>query len=119
LGYDNLQLLCTPIQMLRRAISTILVLALIGYGTTWAFAGHALDAVADTGAGAHAHAQSEFDGDCDGSKCDHCCHASAHMLGLSSPPPNLILLQPNCFNLGVDHALAALASSPPQKPPRS
>jgi hypothetical protein len=101
--------------MLQRFISFILVFSLIGYGTTWAFDGRAFERAAHAKSGMHG--QSEL-GD-DGSQCDHCCHAAAHMLGIYSPLPTLIRPQPDSFHMAVDRLAATLAHAPPIKPPRS
>jgi hypothetical protein len=101
--------------MLPRVISFFLVFALIGYGTTWAYDGHALERAAHAESGMHG--QSELDDD--GSQCDHCCHAAAHMLGMSPPLPTLIRPHPDRFPMAVDRAATTLADAPPVKPPRS
>jgi hypothetical protein len=115
LGYDKAQLLCPPIQMLRRTISTILVLALIGYGTSWAFSGHALDDVDHASGGLHEHTHTALDE----SGCDHCCHASAHMTGLAPPFPKLPLPHADSFRLVPGCIVATRVSTPLLKPPRS
>lgn len=103
--------------MLHRIIASVLALSLIGYGATWAFADHALDVTAGADTGMHAHGQTAPDAD--GSKCDHCCHASAHMVGLAPPglPPHR---RPSKdFHLTPECSAASLATAPPVKPPRS
>jgi hypothetical protein len=101
--------------MLRRVIASILVFALIGYGTSWAFSGHALDDVDHAVGGLHEHTQTALDE----SGCDHCCHASAHMTGLAPPLPKVRRPDADIFRLAPDLTVATHLSTPPLKPPRS
>jgi len=100
--------------MFRQFITLLLVIALLGYGTSWAFSGHVLES-ADHAAGTHEHGQEMIDEE----DCDHCCHAAAHMTGLTPPMPGLThpdneILRPVPGHLAFTHR-----SSLPRKPPRS
>ena len=106
--------------MLRRILTTLLALAILGYGTAWAFAGAGtvggMDEAAHSLAAAH---WTPTDVDHPGKGCDHGCHASAHLIGLHQQPPTL-------GPLGADRPVAvatcpftSLPPALPLKPPRS
>jgi hypothetical protein len=101
--------------MLRHIISSILVLALIGYGTSWAFSGHALDVADHTAGSVHEHTQTALDE----SGCDHCCHASAHMTGLAPSLPKVPRLRAGSFRLVAGCIVTTRFFTPPLRPPRS
>jgi hypothetical protein len=101
--------------MLRRIISSFLVFALIGYGTIWAFSGHALDDTDHAAGSVHEHTKPALDE----SGCDHCCHASAHIIGLAPPLSKLPLPHSDSFRLVPGCFIATRFSTPPLKPPRS
>ena len=101
--------------MPRRIVAFVLVLAVLGYGTAWAYGGHAVDLGVDVSVGAHEHPQAASD---DGD-CDHCCHVAAHMVGLSSPPPALFRPDGDRFPVAADRAASAMIPDPPLKPPRA
>lgn len=103
------------LQMLRRIISSILIFALFGYGTTWAFSGHALDDTDRAAEGVHEHTETALDE----SSCDDCCHASAHMTGLAPPLPKLPLQHADSFRPVPGHFFATRFFAPPLRPPRS
>ena len=101
--------------MFRRIIASMLVFALLGYGTGWAFSGHAVD-LGDHALGiAHVDPQEPIG---EGG-CDHCCHATAHMTGMPSPILSFRHAEPECFRHAAGRTAARLASAPPLKPPRS
>jgi len=102
--------------MLRRILTTLLALAIFGYGTAWAFSGLRVGEAEHSPAAVHL---TQTDADHPDKGCDHGCHASAHMVGLHQQPPTL-------GPLGADRpaplAACTLASLPPAlplKPPRS
>jgi hypothetical protein len=102
--------------MLRRILTTILALAILGYGTAWAFAGQGVDAAEHTLAAVH---WTSTDADHADTGCDHRCHANAHLLGLHQAPPTL---SPRGSDRPVPVAAYPLSSLPPAlplKPPRS
>ena len=102
----------------KRFIAAVLILSLAGLTAAWAFDAHDVDAAAhgewtDT-AGTVDHP------DADGHAYDHCCHAGAHLAGLSNAPLPLfpvvrLVLQPPTH---VGLFLGRIAA-PPRKPPRS
>lgn len=100
--------------MLRRIIASILVLALFGYGTAWAFAGHVSDIAAHAVGDVHADAPQLPDED----GCDHCCHAAAHLIGLASPFAESGRRAVDVYGPGVVRHVSMLALPPPLRPPR-
>lgn len=101
--------------MIRRLIASLLVFAVLGYGTSWAYAGHAFADADHTIEGVHKHSQAASD---EGG-CDHCCHASAHMLGLAHPFPGIHPPDVDMFGLVAGVFAATPVCAPPLKPPRS
>lgn len=101
--------------MLQRLIASILVVTILGYGTSWAFAGHALEDADHAAGGMHAQTQSALDDN----DCDHCCHATAHMTGLAPSLPKVRRPDAGVFRLSPGFAVATLFSAPPLQPPRS
>jgi len=106
--------------MLRRILTTLLALAILGYGTAWAFAGAGtaggMDGAEHSLAAVH---WTQTDADHPGEDCDHGCHASAHLVGLHQQPLTLALFG---ADRPVPVAVCSLASLPaalPLKPPRS
>jgi hypothetical protein len=102
--------------MLQRVVASILIVAILGYGAAWAFAGPQLDAGAHTLAGAHAAQTDTAHAD---TGCDHVCHASAHMVGLHQESPTIGAVGAERFVRLAGCALATLAPPLPLKPPRS
>jgi hypothetical protein len=105
------------IYMLKRFFMLWLVTSTLGYGSVWAFDGH-LDAAEDhqrvTGEVNHAP-----DEDGDQSSCDHCCHASAHLMALWSVQSGTAYLVAGTGNTPYQQSLSFLSISPPDRPPRS
>ncbi len=102
--------------MLRRILTTLLALSILGYGTAWAFAGPGVDESEHSLTAVH---WTQADTDQPGHACDHGCHAGAHLIGLHQRPPTL-------GPLGADRPVAIagcpVASLPPAlplRPPRS
>jgi hypothetical protein len=101
--------------MLRRLLSAILVFALVGYGTTWAFSVHALDDTDHAADREHEHSGTVLDE----SGCGHCCHTCAHATGLAPALPTLPLLDADTFRPVPGHSVATRFFAPPLRPPRS
>jgi hypothetical protein len=102
--------------MLRRVLISILALAILGYGSTWAFAGPGFDAAEHSLAALQG---ASADADHTDTPCDHRCHASAHMLALHLRPPTLV---PPEADRPVGDTVRSVAShplAPPLRPPRS
>lgn len=102
--------------MLRRIVASILILAILGYGSAWAFAGPEVGANTHLSAAAHGV---PTDADHASTSCDHICHASAHMVGLHQEPPTLGVVVAERF---VRHTGGSISTPPlplPLKPPRS
>lgn len=116
LGYAEAQFSCPVCRMLQRVISSVLVLTLVGWGTSWAYPGHLPDDLDHVLLGVHEHAQPGQED----SGCDHCCHVSAHMTGVVSPPLRKFAGPPvNIYPQDAGCAVATRFSDPPLKPPRS
>jgi len=72
--------------MLKRLLMFWLIISTLGYGSVWAFDGHAYELNEHQRvAGDVGHSP---DGDGDHHSCDHCCHASAHTMALSPFQPD-------------------------------
>jgi hypothetical protein len=101
-------------QMLRRVAAFVLVFALIGYGTSWAFGGRALGDIDQSAGHVHEHTDPAYDEN----GCDHCCHSCAHMTGLAPTLPRAFRHQPEGFRLVPDCHVATRFCTPPLRPPR-
>jgi hypothetical protein len=103
--------------MLKRFLMIWLITSTLGYGSVWAFDGH-LDAADDhqsiTGEMNNAPGEGE-----DHSSCDHCCHASAHLMALWSFQSGTTYPVAGTGNTPYRHTLSFLTISPPDRPPRS
>jgi hypothetical protein len=100
--------------MLRRVLVSILVLAILGCGSAWAFAGAGFDAAEHSLAAPHGG-----DGDHAGTPCDHRCHASAHLLALHQGVPTLVSPETDKPVPTVGLSIAANPLAPPLRPPRT
>jgi len=78
--------------MLKKFIIICLVISTFGYGMVWAFDGHwdAQQAQDDVSFGHQAHGDTPAAGDHNDSSCDHCCHASAHLVGIAATGPEVL-----------------------------
>jgi hypothetical protein len=93
----------------------MVVLSILGYGSSWAFAGHAVDPAEHAVAGVVADQPIGSEE----SACDHCCHAAAHMVGLAPAPLTPYRKQPDSFRVACGDTLILIPSAPPLKPPRA
>jgi len=111
-------------RMFRRLLTLWLIVSALGYNTAWAFDGHLthLDSqLPSTAAGgdhlAQAATPADPVSDHEQGPCDHCCHASAHMLGLHPS------LSDNHFDAtsadlpGRVESMSFLALPPLERPP--
>ena len=101
--------------MPRRLLTILVVLSMLGYSNAWALDTHAFNLADDNEIGAHDHAGAALDE----AGCDHCCHASAHLVGLVSSLPRLPALHRDRFRLASGFLLSHAFFAPPLKPPRS
>lgn len=71
--------------MFKRFIVICLVISTLGYGVAWAFDGHwdVSQASADTLFGQQANDDVPASDEHNDAGCDHCCHASAHLIGIA------------------------------------
>lgn len=85
--------------MFRRVIAAILMFFVLGYATVWAFEWPSADIAQ------HAHGTGHADSipQVDDEACDHCCHASAHLIGLAQrgQPSSPIVTAPPLVNGAV------------------
>jgi hypothetical protein len=102
--------------MLKRFLMIWLIISTLGYGSVWAFDGH-IDTVAEhqdvVGDVDHAPTDNE-----DHPPCDHCCHASAHLMALWSD--QFATAYPGS-GTGYTPYLQSLSfniTSPPDRPPQ-
>ena len=103
--------------MFKRLLMIWLITSILGYGSVWAFDGHADEVNEHQGVvGDVGHSP---DGDGDHPSCDHCCHASAHTIALS-PFQSSTAYSGNCtgYTPYLD-TLSFNTTSPPDRPPRS
>lgn len=99
--------------VLRRLLSMLLIVSLLGLGLTSAWAGLALEdaPIASMPIGDEPTAL-EHD------HCDHGCHFSAHLLGLTSSPARWPRGVKDRFARTRDLPLTTIAHAPPREPPR-
>ena len=93
-----------------------LILCTVGYGSVWAWDGHVDEAAEHHMVGDAGHAP---DADEDNPACDHCCHASAHIMALcpvtiGTSAPSIGAANTPYLNIALLHFTA-----PPDQPPRS
>ena len=102
--------------MLKRFLMIWLITSTLGYGSVWAFDGH-LDAV-DEHQGVTGDLNNAPDEEGEQSSCDHCCHASAHLMALFSSQSGTAYPVAGTGNTPYRHTLSFLTISPPDRPPR-
>lgn len=109
--------LCIIGPMLKRLLSIWLFICVLGYGTVWAFDSHLHEPAQPQGAVVLAdHA---IDGEGQTGGCDHCCHATAHVLALwASMSPAESILAHTASVPYLPRPSFAL-TSPPDRPPRA
>ena len=106
--------------MLKRLLIIWLMVSTLGYGVVWAFDGHLSDV------GAHqSSAQSDHSGDKHAldmdenhPACDHCCHASAHLVALRSCPGEGVFVPTYQHYTPRQKPLIFQSVSPPERPPK-
>jgi len=102
--------------MLKRLLMIWLIISTLGYGSVWAFDGH-LDAVKD-----HQSVTGDVnnapDEDGDQSSCDHCCHASAHLMALWSTQSGAARPVAGTGNTPYLLTPTFNITSPPDRPPQ-
>ncbi len=49
--------------------------------------------------------------------CDHCCHGTAHLTGITSQPIAFLAPQPEQYLIVYTQQLAAITHTPPTPPP--
>ncbi|MEA2095037.1 MAG: hypothetical protein U9P11_10825 [Pseudomonadota bacterium] len=93
-----------------------LIICTLGYGSVWAFDGHLHEGEEHqrvTGDVSHA-----ADEDGDHPSCDHCCHASAHLMALWSAQPGTAYTGAGSGYTPYRQLLSFHTTSPPERPPQ-
>lgn len=106
--------------MLRRLVALTVIVSLLGLGTAAAWAESAGDLAASASTALDRHAQHEdVPNSPEAGHCDHGCHLSAHLTGLTSSLTIRFDATPASFATDLDLPLIASAQAPPRKPPRA
>jgi hypothetical protein len=102
--------------MYRCLLTSWLVICSIGYGSAWAYDGH-FDPFSQHGGMPGAMSLAEDGGD--HLSCDHCCHASAHLIGMWANQPVFSL--PDASTVWPHYRTMhySILGSPPGRPPRA
>ena len=102
--------------MLKRILMIWLIISTLGYGSVWAFDSH-IDEVTEHQEIVDDIGRTSHD-DEDQSSCDHCCHASAHMLALW--PVQSATVCPDACSIHTPylHTLSFNTPSQPERPPQ-
>jgi len=95
------------------------MLCIIGYGSAWAFEGHATEidefnsiiAIGDIQCAGHHSADCKV--------CDHCCHAFAHMLAICAQSFHLFNSNKTSESMEFSQNYTSLIASPDLRPPRA
>ncbi|MFZ0257107.1 MAG: hypothetical protein WAN46_16000 [Gammaproteobacteria bacterium] len=101
--------------MFRRVIAAILFFSVLGYGTAWAFEWHSVDIADHARATEHADAGPQVDDEA----CDHCCHATTHLIGLRYIAGQAV---PYCIAVTFPaYAFSSISfvTDPPTRPPKA
>jgi len=103
---------------IRKSITFLLMICMIGYGSAWAFESHAVEMDEVDSVITLIDKQSVDQHVSDNDACDHCCHAFAHMLALCAQ--SVYPLHSNkTFELQrLSQNFPSLIVSPDIKPPR-
>ncbi len=117
---------------LKKILLSMLVICTLGYGSAWAYDGHAVElnddelAVLDTViADTHSHFSSDQNSEQPPEQapaasvdCDHCAHISAHILAIFSHNGYLCSINQSSELLELSETLVSLIVSPDLRPPR-
>ena len=101
--------------MLRKFIIICLVISTFGYGVAWAFDAHS--GILETQAH-QANSEIPASGDHDDSNCDHCCHASAHFLGIAASANKGLSASCRNYSPAVTTTLVSFLVIPASPPPK-
>ena len=103
--------------MLRYFVVIWLMVCTLGYGSVGAFDGHFYEAAHHNGVtGDLDHSPGEGGGH---PSCDHCCHASAHLLALWAPHLNFMFPGTSTGYTPYRFTLSFPPIIPPTRPPQS
>lgn len=103
--------------MVKRILLMWLITCTLGYGSVWAFDGHA-----DETAEHHmvvGDAGQIPDTDKDHPACDHCCHASAHIIALCPASVGAFHAVTGTGFTPYQQRVFFRSTAPPDRPPRS
>jgi hypothetical protein len=101
--------------MSRRLIVAIVVFSVLGYGTAWAFHGHAVKPADHFYTTEHDKSGPQTDQE----NCDHCCHVSAHVIGLVQQGPFISFPATEVHLSQGTSVYVTRSTAPPLKPPQS
>jgi hypothetical protein len=102
--------------MFRRLLMMWLIISTVGYGSVWAIAGHLDEAAEHQAVAADAgHTPDDEGNHC---ACDHCCHASAHILALWPTQPGAVCPVADTGYTPYLQSLSRSTTSPPERPPQ-
>jgi len=103
--------------MTKRLLMIWLIISTLGYGSVWAFDDHLNEAAEHQGViGDVDYAPDEDEGQ---SPCDHCCHASVHVMALLSYQSGPVYQSDSADYAPYQHTVPFHTLSPPDRPPRS
>jgi hypothetical protein len=93
-----------------------LITSILGYGSVWAFDGHADEFNEHQGVVGNVDQTPDDDGG--QSACDHCCHASAHIIALWPADSSTAYPGVCAGYTPYLHTLSFNTYSPPDRPPQ-
>ena len=103
--------------MFKRFLMIWLILCTAGYGSVWALDGH-IDEVAEH-CGVIGDVDHTPDGDNEHPVCDHCCHASAHIMALCPASSGSLRAYMATGSTAYQQSVFFHSTVPPDRPPRS
>lgn len=93
-----------------------LIFCTVGYGSVWAWDGHIVETDEHHNVGDDAgYVQ---DADADHPACDHCCHASAHIMALCPATPVLLQCHIATGFTPYQQVIFFRSIAPPDRPPQ-
>lgn len=113
---------------LKKILLFTLVICTLGYGSAWAYDGHAVELNSDAKLAVDvvavdmmSHALSEHDSEqapAVSADCDHCAHISAHLMAIFSQSGYLCSINQSSELLELSETFVSLIVSPDLRPPR-
>ncbi len=113
---------------LKKILLFMLVICTLGYGSAWAYDGHAVELNSDASVVLDAaavdivsHSAGESDSEHapdTSTDCDHCAHISAHLMAIFSQSGYLCSVNQSSELLELSETFVSLIVSPDLRPPR-